>query len=300
MGDRAGVAVHAVGLVTEHGLHVGVAVGVLGIAGVDVALAAETGLEVEGLLGRQVPAEQAVDVLVAHAFAAGRQGAGLVAGAVGFVAGVDVPVVRVGLGDVAVDAVAQGVGQRAVEAEGHALGGAFVLVLREIAVDGDVAVGFLAGLLGDDVHHAARRAIAVARCRRTAQHFDALHLVGRHPVGVTARVALAAPAVAHGIAAGDWLAVYQDQGVLRPHATDVDLAVVAALAAGGVAGQVDARHGADDLRQVAGRRALLDVLGGDDRHARHLLGFLRGGGDDGFAVELDDIGIGAGGLYGEG
>ncbi len=205
MGDRVGLAVHAVGLVAEHLLHVVVAVGVLRVAGVDVALAAEAGLELEGLLGRQAPAEQPVDVLVAHAFATGGEGAGLLAGAVGFVAGVDVPVVRVGLGDVAVDAVAEVFRERPVETEAHPFAGAFGLVLREIAVDAEITVGFRAGLLGDDVHHAARRAVAVARRRRAADHFDALDLVGRHPVGVAAAVALAAPAVAHRVARADRL-----------------------------------------------------------------------------------------------
>ena len=192
-----------------------------------------------GLLGRQAPAEQPVDVLVAHAFATGGEGAGLLAGAVGFVAGVDVPVVRVGLGDVAADAVAEVFRERPVETEAHPFAGAFGLVLREIAVDAEITVGFRAGLLGDDVHHAARRAVAVARRRRAADHFDALDLVGRHPVGVAAAVALAAPAVAHRVARADRLAVDQDQGVLRAHAADVDLPVVATLAAGAVAGQVD-------------------------------------------------------------
>lgn len=76
----------------------------------------------------------------------------------------------------------------------HPFAGAFGLVLREIAVDAEITVGFRAGLLGD-VHHAARRAVAVARRRRAADHFDALDLVGRHPVGVAAAVALAAPAM---------------------------------------------------------------------------------------------------------
>ncbi|SST07690.1 Uncharacterised protein [Acinetobacter baumannii] len=301
MGDRVGLAVHAVGLVAEHLLHVVVAVGVLRVAGVDVALAAEAGLELEGLLGRQAPAEQPVDVLVAHAFATGGEGAGLLAGAVGFVAGVDVPVVRVGLGDVAVDAVAEVFRERPVETEAHPFAGAFGLVLREIAVDAEITVGFRAGLLGDDVHHAARRAVAVARRRRAADHFDALDLVGRHPVGVAAAVALAAPAVAHRVARADRLAVDQDQGVLRAHAADVDLPVVATLAAGAVAGQVDPRHGPDDLRQVVARRSLGDVLGGDDGNPRRLLGFLLGGGDHGLLAQLDDGAVAlAGGVYGVG
>ncbi|MNP13420.1 hypothetical protein D3C76_1057010 [compost metagenome] len=245
-----------------------------------------------------MPAQQAIDVLVAHAFAAGGQGAGLVAGALGLMAGVDVPVIRVGLGDVAVDAVAEGVGERAVEAEAHALGGAFVTVLGKVLVNGHVAVGFARGLLGDDVDHPAHGPGAIAGRGRATDHFDALDLVGRHPVGITARVALASPAVAHRTAAADRLAIDQDQGVFRAHAADVDLPVVAALATGGVAGQVDSRHGADDLRQVVGRRAFLDVLGGDDRHARRLLGFFQCSGHHVLAFQLDGRRLVGGGLHG--
>lgn len=184
VGEGEVFAVQDVGLLAQHALDVGIGVGVLGIAGVDVALAAEARFQLQGLLGRQAPAEQAVDVLVAYPLSAGGQGADLVAATLGFMAGIDIPVVRVGLGDIAVHAVAQGIGERPVEAEAHPLGGAFVTVLGEVLVHGHVAVGLAGGLLGDDVDHPAHGAGAVAGGSRAADHFDALDLVGGHPVGV--------------------------------------------------------------------------------------------------------------------
>ena len=136
----------------------------------------------------------------------------------------------------------------------------------------------IAGFFGDYIHHPAGGAVAVAGGGRAANHFDAFDHLRRHPAGVAAGVAFAAPAKAHGIAAGDRLAIDQDQGVFRTHAADINLAVIAALAAGGVAGQVDPRHGANDLRDVARRRAFADLIGGDGGDARRLQ-ILLGGGD---------------------
>ncbi|MNM37504.1 hypothetical protein D3C81_482410 [compost metagenome] len=305
MGQRVVFTVGAVGFVAEHALYIGVAVGVLGIAGIEVALAAEPGLDIHRLLRGQTPAEQTVEVLVAHAFAASGQGSSLITGALRFVALVDVPIIGVGLGHIAIDPVTEVLGQWAIEAEAHALGRAFVLVRREGGVHRGVAVGFGPGLLGDDVDHPAGRAVTVAGSSGATDDLDSLDLVGRHPVGVATAVTLAAPAVAHRVAAADRLAVDQNQGVLRAHATNVDLAVVATLAAGGVAGQVDSRHGADDLRQVVGGRALLDVFSRDHRHAWGLFGFFFGGGDDGLGLQyqrwrLAVLWAFGGGVYGAG
>ena len=156
-------------------------------------------------------------------------------------------------------------------------------MLGHVGIERDLAVPFLRRLPGDDVDHAAGGSIAVACRGRPADDFDALDLFRRHPVAVTARVALPAPAVAHGRPAIDRLAVDQDQGVFRTHAAQVDLPVVAALAACRVAGEVDARHGADDLREIVGGWFPGDIFGGDDRHAGRLLERLfRRVEDDGF------------------
>jgi hypothetical protein len=93
---------------------------------------------------------------------------------------------------------------------------------------------------GDDIHHAARGTVAVARGGRATNNFNTFDHLRRYPAGIAAGIALAAPAQTHRVTAGDRLAVDQDQGVFRAHAADINLAVVAALAAGGVAGQVNA------------------------------------------------------------
>ena len=72
------------------------------------------------------------------------------------------------------------------------------------------------------------------------------------------------------------LAVNQDERVFRPHAAQVNLPVVAALAAGGVAREVHARLLAHHFGQVA-RRGRLQVLPRDGGHARRLLPSLLGG-----------------------
>ena len=131
---------------------------------------------------------------------------------------------------------------------------------------------------GDDIDHAARGAVAVAYRRRSTNDFNALDQLRWDPVGIAAGIALAAPAQADGVTAGDRFAINQDQGIFRAHAADINLAVVTALAAGGVAGQVNARHGADDFRHVARGRVFADLIGGDGRHARRLQ-ILLGGGD---------------------
>ncbi len=249
---------------------VATAVAVHRVAGIDVALAAVAGGQLEGVRIVQAPAQQAVDVLVAYPFATGRKRAVLRVG-------VDVDVVGVGLVQAAVDAERQGVGQRAAEAEVGALADTLGLVLGHHRVQVEAAAERVGRALGDDVDHPAHGAGTVARRSRATEDLDALDFLGRHPVGLAAGVAVAVPAVAHGVARGGRLAVDEDQGVLRAHPAQVDLAVVAACAAGTVAGQVDARLAADDVRQVVARRTLPDVFRGDDGHARRLLQLFLGG-----------------------
>ncbi|MNN62731.1 hypothetical protein D3C81_1780570 [compost metagenome] len=57
------------------------------------------------------------------------------------------------------------------------------------------------------------------------------------------------------------------------------MAVVAPLAAGGVTGQVDPRHGTDQLIDITSGRASFDFFGSDGGNAGRLK-VLFGGGDD--------------------
>ena len=99
-------------------------------------------------------------------------------------------------------------------------------------------------------------------------------------------IALAAPAQTDGVTAGNRFTVDQDQGVFRAHAADINLTVVPALAAGGVTGEVNARHGTNDFRDVARRRAFADFIGGDGSNARCLQVLLGGGDNHGFPVSV--------------
>ena len=141
-----------------------------------------------------------------------------------------------------------------------------------------------ADFFGNNVHHAAGRARAVAGGGGAAQHGDGFDVFRRHPVAVAARVALAAPTVTLGVARGNGAAVDQNQRVFRPHAANVDLAFVAALAGGGVAGEVHARHGAHDVGNVVHRRTGFQILGGDFRHAQRLLKLALRGYVNGFKL----------------
>ncbi|KAG1176554.1 hypothetical protein G6F35_016467 [Rhizopus arrhizus] len=104
MGDRTGVAVHAVGFrlavgqrgQIDTGRGAGGADGA--VAGIDVALAAGAGFELDHLVGGEVPAQQRVDVTVLDAFAASRR-YGI---RVGRVLAVEVQRIGVGLVEVAV------------------------------------------------------------------------------------------------------------------------------------------------------------------------------------------------------
>ncbi|MNG96054.1 hypothetical protein D3C79_551080 [compost metagenome] len=156
----------------------------------------------------ELPAQQAVDVLVAHALTAGDQRA------VGVV-GVDVQVVGVGLGQATVQTETEVVGKPTAEVEVGTTADTLGTVLRHLREQVEAALERLGGPLGDDVDHPAHGARAVARRRGAAQDFDALDRLGRHPVGFATGVAVAVPAVAHGVARAGRFAVDEDQGVFR-------------------------------------------------------------------------------------
>ncbi|CZW94860.1 Uncharacterised protein [Enterobacter hormaechei] len=255
-----------------------VVVGVLRVARIQVVLAAVARFKLQRLHRREVPAHHAVDVFIFHTFTACGQGVGVSARAVRLVTLVNVPGVGLGFIQVTVHAEAEIPAQRAAQAEVGAFGGTFVFMLWRVQVGVPGAVPLVVKFFGDDVHHAARRTITVAGSSRATDHFDALDHLRRDPAGIAAGITLAAPAQTDGVAAGDRLAVDQDQGVFRAHAANVNLTVVPALAAGGVTGQVNARHGADDFRHVARWRVFADLIGGDGRHARRLQ-ILLGGSD---------------------
>ncbi|MNO53188.1 hypothetical protein D3C76_436260 [compost metagenome] len=283
VGQVVGVALHHVGLVAIQAgdqLDIAATVAVHGVAGVEVALAAVAGAGFEAVLIVELPAQQAVDVLVAHAFAASRQRT------VGM-AGVDVQVVGIGLGQATVQAEPKVFGEPAAQVEVGAAAGTLSAVFGHLRVQADAALELIGRALGDDVDHPAHGAGAVTRRRRPAQDLDALDRFGRHPVGFATGVTVAVPAVAHGVTGAGRLAVDEDQGVFRPHAAQVDLPVVAARTAGAVAGQVDPGLATDQLGQVIARRVTLDVFFGDDRRTQ-CLPRLALGGDEGV---LDDQGI---------
>ena len=152
-------------------------------------------------------------------------------------------------------------------------------MLRHVEIGVQRAVQLFGVLLGDDVDHAAGGAVTVTGCRGAAQHFDTFNHFRRDPGGIAAGITLTAPALTHRVAAAGRFAVNQDQGIFRAHAADIDLAVVAALAAGGVTGQVNAGHGADQLADITGRWALFDFVGGNGRNPR-CLQVLLGGSDN--------------------
>ena len=256
---------------------------VLGVAVVDIALAAVGGIEGEALGGADVPLQAAGDVAVAHAFAPG------VDGGAGVGAAVDVEIVGAGFVEAAVEAEAEGVlhdGARYDEV--GAAGGALLrAVLRLLEISAHAAVEFAGDGFGADVDHAAHGAGAVAGSGRAVQHFDFFNHLGRYPVGIAARVAYAAPAVALGVAGTHGFAVDQNQRVFRAHAADVDLAFVAARAAGRVGAEGYAGHFADDVGNVVAHRRALQVLLGDERGAQLLLGL-------GFGSDVDGFKLGAG------
>ena len=192
--------------------------------------------------------------------------------------GVDVVGIGFGFIDVAVEAEREFVfDNRAAQNEPDALRCAFAAVLRLVGVIGHRTAEIVGDFFGNNIDHAAHRARAVTRRRRTADDADAFHRFHGHPVAVAARVAFAAHTHALRIARGNGFAVNQNQRVFGAHAADVDLPLVAALAGGGIAGQVHAGHGADELGQIVGGGAFFNIRAVDARHAELLLQFAFGG-----------------------
>ena len=241
------------------------------LAGIDVALAADAGIQFDHVVVVDVVAQQAADVAVAHAFAAGRRGH---AGGKLFI---ERQGIRLGLVDVAEQAERQLLAQRARQLEANTLAVAFVTVLGLAAVQGQRAGQVTGRLLGDDIDHATGSARTITCSSGATQYFDAFHRFGRHPVAVAAAVAFTAAAHAHRIARAHRAAIDQDQGVFRAHATDVDLAEIAVGARRGIAGQVDAGHAPDHLGQIVGRWQTFQIDRSDHRAAQGLLGDLFGG-----------------------
>ena len=155
------------------------------------------------------------------------------------------------------------VGIAAITLGGHAVGVA------------DGGFRFLLGLAQDHVDHAPQGIGPVQGGDGAADHLDALD--GGHGNG--AQVEVVAVGAAQGLAGVDPFAVDQQQGVVTPHAADLDL-----VAAGRVGGDdVDARHVLEGIADVvdvhlvqigtghhrdAGRGGQLGVLGlgGGDHH----------------------------------
>ena len=145
---------------------------------------------------------------------------------------VDIPCVGLGFIEITVQAEAEIPTHRAIKAKGGTFGRAFVFVFRGVEIGIPGTVPFVAAFFGDDIHHAARRTVAVACSSRATQYFNALNHFRGYPGGITTGIALAAPALTYGVAAGDWLTVDQDQGVFWSHTANIDLTVVTSLTAG--------------------------------------------------------------------
>ncbi len=133
-GDRVGVAIQTVGLFTVVLFHQVVGVGVLSVAGVEVALAAVAGFKLQRLHRGEFPAHQTIDVFILYPFAPGRQGVGIDPGTFGLMTLVDIPGVGLRFVEVTEQTEAEIAAQRAAEAEVSAFGGAFILVLRGVHI----------------------------------------------------------------------------------------------------------------------------------------------------------------------
>ena len=259
------------------------------VAGVDIALAAVGAVQSQGLFGRDFPSQAGGDIAVFHAVAAGAQSfaANDTAAAVYRCDydRIDILSIRIGLIQAAVQTEAEFVlHDGAADIKADAVGFAFFAALRQVGVQVQAAAPFAADLLSNDIDHAAGGTGAVAGGSGAAQHGDGLDLFHRHPVAVAAGIALAAPTIALGITRSNGAAVDQNQGVFRPHAADVDLAFVAALARSGVAGQVGAGHGADDVGNIIDCRTAFQIFGVDFRYAERLLQLALGGNVNGLQL----------------
>ncbi len=176
---------------------------------------------------------------------------------------VDVPRVGLSFIEITVQTEAEIPAHWAVQAKVGSFGRTFIFVLRSVEIGIPGTVPFVAAFFGDDIHHAASRAVAIACRGRTTQHFNALDHFWWDPGGIATGITLAAPALTYGVTAGNRFTIDQNQGVFWPHAANIDLAVVAALTAGGVTGQVNAWHGTDDFRHIAGGGILTNFISGN-------------------------------------
>ena len=233
--------------------------------------------------------QAAGNVFVAHAFHTGR--------AVIAASGVDVGSVGIGFIQVSVDAEPQYVlNNRAAEVEADAACSAFFAVLRLICIQVDLTFEFFRYFFGNDIDHAAHRAGTVAGGGRASQDGNGFDFFNRHPVAVAARVAFAAHTDAFRLARMDGFAVNQNQGVFRSHAAQVDLAFVATLAGGGVAGEVYTGHGADEFGNIVYGRPFFDVFGRNAGNAERLLELFFGGNVNGVerCAFYDGVSVGMG------
>ena len=183
---------------------------------------------------------------------------------------VDIPRVSLGFVEVAIQAEAEFVAQRTGQAKVSAFGGTFLFMFWRIEISIPGAVPLTTAFFGNDVNHAARRAVAITRSCRTTQNFNTFNHFRWHPGSITTGIALATPALTHRVTAAYRLAVNQNQRVFRTHTANINLSVIPTLTTGGVTGQVNAWHGTDDLRHIAGNRVFADFICGDGRNARRL------------------------------
>ena len=133
-GDGISLAIEAVRLFPVVLFHQIVSIGVLRIARVEVALTAVTGFKLQRLHRREIPAHDAVNILIFHPFTPGRHGIGIGAGTLGLMSVVDIPGIGLGFVEVAQQAEAEIAPQRAAEAKVGAFSRTFVFMLRGVHV----------------------------------------------------------------------------------------------------------------------------------------------------------------------
>ena len=145
-----------------------------------------------------------------------------------------VDITRIGLGFIQVteQAEAEIPAKRAVEGKVSAFGRPFLFVFRRVEIGVPGAVPLVAAFFGDDIHHATCGTVTVTRGGRPAQNFNAFDHLGGDPRSIATGITLAAPAETHGITAGHWFTVDQDQRVFGSHTANINLTVIATLAAG--------------------------------------------------------------------
>ena len=223
------------------------------IAVVDIALTAVTAVQNQRLRWADFPLQTACNVFIAYAFDTGR--------AIIAVSGINIGSICIRFIQVAVNAEAQSIlNNRTAQIEADTAGCTLFAVLRLIGVKIDLAFKFFRHFFGNNIDHAAHRAGAVTRCRRTAQNGNGFNFLNRYPVTVATRIAFTAHTDAFGLARINRLAINQNQSVFRTHTAQVDLAFVATLTCCRIAGQVDARHGADKFGNIVDCRTLVDVV----------------------------------------